>query len=139
MTLPFPPQPGIMQPPMGPPPIPPKPFSPFDVVGNETEPEVAGIRMRRLSRLMSTARFKAQPPPWRQLVTDEYNTARQAVASATQGAQPPGAQGSDATYKAMEQKIDALVNNALAANIAKLVSGQLGLNPAPPPGGPPHV
>lgn len=121
MTMPMAPQ--------GPPPIPPKPFTPFDQLGNETEPEVAGVRMRRLSRLMSTARFKAQPPEWRQLVVDEYNASRQAVAQATQGQQP----GGDQSMQQFDAKIAQLVKNSVAAFIAKADATQLGASQPTPP------
>jgi hypothetical protein len=57
------------------------PWTPFAfVLPNDTEPEIAQIRKRRLSRVMSTARFAAQPPQWQQPVLDEYSKMRQAAA-----------------------------------------------------------
>ena len=113
--------------PQGPPPLPPKPWSPFTRLANDDEPEVAAIRMRRLSRLMATARFAAQPAEWQQLVVEEYNFARAAVAQVMSGAAPQGDKA-EAGYSAFEQKTAGLVKNTMASTIAKAVSGQMGAN-----------
>src|SRR5215510_6409804 len=74
---PLPPMPP--QPPQIPPPQ--MPWTPFSfVLPNDTEPEIAQIRKRRLSNLLSTVRFAEHPPQWRQPVLDEYAKMRQAAA-----------------------------------------------------------
>ena len=77
MTAPMQPHPGA------PPPIPPL-FNPFDPRPNDDEPEVAAIRMRRLSRLLSQATFSKFSPNWRRLVIEEYTKARQVMAQVAQ-------------------------------------------------------
>lgn len=67
------------QAPQMPPPTP--PWHPFrDQRANDNEPEIATLRKRRLSKLMSTARFTAQPPQWQQPAATEYMAMRQASA-----------------------------------------------------------
>jgi len=74
---PLPPMPP--QPPQIPPPQ--MPWTPFALVlPNDNEPEIAQIRKRRLSKLLSSSRFAAQPPQWQQPVFNEYMTMRQASA-----------------------------------------------------------
>jgi len=74
---PLPPAPP--QPPQMPPPV--SPWTPFAfVLPNDNEPEIAQIRKRRLSKLISSVRFAAQPPQWQQPVLNEYMTMRQASA-----------------------------------------------------------
>ena len=76
-AYPLPPMPP--QPPQGPPPQPPwTPFTPS--LPNDTEPEIAQIRKRRLSKLISSVRFSSQPPQWQQVVLTEYTAMRQASA-----------------------------------------------------------
>lgn len=70
---------GPPQAPQIPPPVP--PWHPFvQVMPNDNEPEIATLRKRRLSKLISTSRFGAQPPQWQQPVKDEYMLMRQASA-----------------------------------------------------------
>lgn len=69
-----PPQPPQIQPPQPPP----HPFS--EPLPNDDEPEIAAIRKRQLSLLMSGTRFAAQPSEWRQPVYQEYQRMRQASA-----------------------------------------------------------
>ena len=71
---PMPPQPPQIQ-------LPPPPWTPFAyVLPNDTEPEIAQLRKRRLSKLISTTRFANQPPQWQQVVFQEYTKMRQAAA-----------------------------------------------------------
>lgn len=68
-------------------PAPQMPWTPFPPKPNDTEPAIAKLWMRRLSRLMSTAKYFSFPPEWRQVVELKYGEARQIVAAAT--APPP--------------------------------------------------
>ena len=71
---PAPPQPPQMPPPQS-------PWTPFVfTLPNDTEPEIAALRKRRLSRLMSSARFAAQPMEWQEPAREEYVKMRQASA-----------------------------------------------------------
>lgn len=79
MTAPVMPQPvQPMQPPQ-------PPQSPFPVRANDSEPPVAMIYMRRLSKLLVEPKFTAlqlQHPEWAQQAVDAYNRAMQAVQAA---------------------------------------------------------
>jgi len=103
---PLPPMPP--QPPQIPPP--PEPWTPFQyTLPNDTEPEIAALRKRRLSRLMSTARFSAQPIEWQQPLYEEYVKMRQASAiglptaaaaqQLQQGGNPFGAAGGATAFQ----------------------------------------
>jgi hypothetical protein len=61
-------------------------WTPFAPLPMDDEPQVAALRQKRLRKLMATARFSAQPPEWQQVVKDEYQRMRQAVALAGQAA-----------------------------------------------------
>ena len=76
---------GQLQPP--PPPQVPAPWTPFPPRPNETEPYIAGLWTRKLSRVQSTARYDDHPPEWRDVLNQKYMKARQAVATAS-GATP---------------------------------------------------
>lgn len=80
--------PGIAQPPVAPqaPQIP-KPWTPFEPRPNDSVPAIAAIWERRLSRLMSSNKYKAFGPEWQDVLDRAYSTARQNVAIAS-GAQP---------------------------------------------------
>lgn len=85
-----PPVPGAVQPPQ--PPLPftmPPPFLPFTPRPNDTEPELSQIWARKLSRIMSSAKYDAFGPEWKNVLDEQYNRCRQAAAVAS-GAQPPG-------------------------------------------------
>lgn len=64
------------------PPPPLAPWTPFAPLPMDTEPQIAGIRQRRLAKLMAQTKFTAQPPEWQQMVIQAYNEARNAVAQA---------------------------------------------------------
>lgn len=87
--------PGVSQAPVAPmKPQVPKPWTPFEPRPNDTEPEVAAIWNRRLSRTMSSvkyAEYRDTEPEWTDVFNRQYNLTRQAKAVA-QGASPP-AQG----------------------------------------------
>lgn len=66
------------------------PWSPFAPLPMDDEPMIAALRQRRLSKLMASARFVAQPPEWQSCVFDAYNAARTAVAASQQPVLPKG-------------------------------------------------
>lgn len=66
------------------------PWTPFDQLPQDSEPQIAALRQRRLQRLQDTAQFMAQPPLWRQQASDAYAIARNAVSAAQ--APPPQAE-----------------------------------------------
>lgn len=92
-------QSGMAPPP--PPPLAPVPFvwSPFAELPTDSEPDVAGIRMRRLRKLIDSVKFgtfgqPGQPPtPWQQEALTAYQKARQYAAAAQMPmGQPQGQQ-----------------------------------------------
>lgn len=87
MTAPvMPPQQAAPPQPMAPPPQPPP--SPFPVRANDQEPLVAGIYVKRLSKLMVDPKFTAmqeQFPEWATTVVEAYQRYMQVVIAA----QPP--------------------------------------------------
>lgn len=99
--------------PPGGPPLPPQipqpvpPWHPFaDQLPHDNEPEIAALRKRRLSKLMSTSRFLALPREWQEPVKNEYTAMRQAAALGFQTAamaqelkQPGGAAGGASAYQ----------------------------------------
>ena len=92
MTAPMMPQqpPQPLQPPT-------PPWTPFAALPMDSEPEIAKVRKRRLSRLMATARFSSQPKEWQAVVVQAYLEARQALAAAAQAqTQAQGVSGTNA-------------------------------------------
>jgi hypothetical protein len=76
-------QKGLQPPPQMPPQQPPPPpTNPFPVRPNDGEPPVATQWMKRLSKLILTSQYMAQPAPWKAIVDARY-------ASAVQALQPP--------------------------------------------------
>ena len=79
-VLPPPPQPvPPMDPTTGQPMSP--PWTPFDVLPMDDEPLIAELRQARLRDVMATAKFKAQPPEWQNVLIESYKQARTAVAA----------------------------------------------------------
>lgn len=77
-TNPLPPAP-----PVAPvPPTVPKPWTPFTPRPNDTEPTVAAIWMRRLSRAMSSTKYDEFISEWRDVLDEQYTPIRQAAAMA---------------------------------------------------------
>jgi hypothetical protein len=79
-------QPGAPAPPVQqlppPPPPPQSPWTPFTPLPHDDEIEIATIRKLRLAKLLSTARFTAQPPEWQAVAITEYQRMRQVLATA---------------------------------------------------------
>lgn len=77
------------------PPPPPQPWSPFAPKPNDDEPDVASMWARRLSEVISSAKFDAFPPLWQQVLVAKYQAARGAIQQAqmaqAQAQQQPGA------------------------------------------------
>lgn len=108
-----------------PPPQPQPPFTPFTPRENDSEPTVAAIWMRRCSDVLASAAFTRQPPPWQQLLVQQYTTARNTLAQAQQ---PPHAgpvpTGDDQTFQQFVQDIDQSTLNLIKSTIAKIAAGQ---------------
>lgn len=73
------------------------PWTPFQPLPMDDEPLIAASRQRRLSRLMATSRFAAQPPEWQAMVFNEYGRMRNAVAASQ--APPPMPRGVNVDVK----------------------------------------
>lgn len=58
----------------------PKPWTPFRARPNDTEPTVAAIWMRKLSRAMSGVKYDAFGPEWQDVLDQQYALVRNAVA-----------------------------------------------------------
>jgi hypothetical protein len=87
------PTPGAVQPPVPPPPFTmPPPFLPFTPRPNDTEPELSQIWARKLSKVMSSAKYTAFGPEWQNVLDEQYTRTRQAAAVAS-GAQPTAPAG----------------------------------------------
>lgn len=78
----------VPQPQLGPPPV--APWTPFAARPNDTEPAIAGMWMKRLSRVISTVKFDEQIPEWRMALVEKYEAVRQVVAQASQPLPQPG-------------------------------------------------
>lgn len=78
------PQAAVGGPPQAPQPLPPpqRPWTPFDPRPNDSEPLIAQKWMTRLSKVISTVKYSAATPEWRQVLDEAYTTARAAVAAA---------------------------------------------------------
>lgn len=81
----------LMQTPMGPAPVPPqppqvpKPWTPFEARPNDTEPELSGIWMRKLSLTMSSVdyeKFRKTQAEWTDVFNRQYDLVRKSAAVA---------------------------------------------------------
>lgn len=80
---------GIALPPLPPPPKPPTgPWTPFQSRPNDNEMGIAQIWARKLSAVISSVKYAAMPPEWREPLDAKY---QQAVQAATPPAPQPGA------------------------------------------------
>ena len=70
--------------PQAPMPPPVMPWTPFDQLPTDTEPQIAAMRRKRLSKLIDTAKFSAMPKEWQQTAIMEYERMRQIEAQAAQ-------------------------------------------------------
>lgn len=70
--------------------LPVAPWTPFQARPNDAEPPIAAQWMRRLSAVISSSRYDAMPPEWRQPLDQKYQQAVQIVQQA-QAAQQQGA------------------------------------------------
>lgn len=77
-------------------PLPPKPWTPFSPRPNDTEPAIAAIWLRRLSRVMSSTNYEKHGPEWADVLNRQYTMVRQAVALAAAAAQAQAAPGKPA-------------------------------------------
>lgn len=116
----------IPRPPMAPPPAP--PVQPFAPKPNDSEPMVAVKWVKRLSKLMMSPEYEAQPPEWRQFLDQKYMSCRQATVQNAPTNQP------EATYQQFVQDATNKVvqmSNALVAKEVAIASG-IAAPPAPP-------
>jgi len=64
--------------------MPPKmPWTPFTPLPTDSEPAIATMRMRRLSKMIDSAKFEGFPPEWQATAINEYQRMAQVVASVT--------------------------------------------------------
>lgn len=127
MTAPVAPQaaPPQMQPPQPPTP----PWTPFQPKLNDSEPLIAALWVRKLSRVMSTVKydqFKQRSPLWIQPFDEKYTLARNAVAAAQ--APPPLPQGVSIGVKSSSGDVAAAEQAATHPNAQQ--------QPKPPGGAP---
>lgn len=66
------------------------PPSPFPDRPNDTEPAIAALWVRRLSKVMSTVKFSAMPLQWQQPLNAKYGKSRDILAMAQQQIPQPG-------------------------------------------------
>lgn len=71
------------------PPPPPAPWSPFQPRPNDTEPDIAQLWVRRLSKVISSVKYDKMPPLWRQPLDQKYMGARQVLQAASAPPPPP--------------------------------------------------
>lgn len=90
------------------------PWGPFAPLPMDDEPLIAQLRMRRLAKLMAKAEFSSKDPMWTQLVVDEYNRMRTAVAAVA--APPPLPHGVSVVAKAGAGDVAAAENAAAHPN-----------------------
>ena len=120
-----------------PPQLPPLP-SPFMDRPNDGEPKVAAEWVKQLSATMLSPRYsalKTESPAWAGLVDEKYGKAIQVVQQAQASAS--GQKGSPQLQQALAAlvpKIEGLVVNDLAAEIASRVTQQVAPQPQPVPG-----
>lgn len=126
-----------MTPPPQPPQLPPLP-NPFTPKVTDQSPLVAAKWVKRLTKLIVSPQFSAQPAPWQQLATSFYSQEAKVVSDAQMAAQQAQAgqsaqQGAASpTFQQMEQKVAALVNASLASLAAREVTQQMGIAPPTP-------
>lgn len=72
------------------PPPPPQPWSPFQPRPNDSDPNVAHLWMRRLSKVISSVKYDQMPPLWRQPLDQKYLAAQQVMAAAMAPPPAPG-------------------------------------------------
>lgn len=123
--LPEAPQPQAVQPPQ---PTIPAPWTPFGPLPMDDEPMIAALRQERLSDLMATVRYSAQPPEWQQMVVIEYTRMRQAVSAAQRPPDLP--KGVTVQAKTTAADVGTAEQNAMHPKPAQ---------PAAPPAAPIHV
>lgn len=82
----LPPSPPAAPAPIGPPPV--APWTPFQPRPNDQEPAIAAMWLRRLSKVMSTVKYSAMPPEWRQALDEKYLAAGEVARQAQLAAQP---------------------------------------------------
>jgi hypothetical protein len=127
-----PPQSGqqAMQPPQPPTP----PWTPFQPKLNDSEPLIAALWVRKLSRVMSTVKYDQQPPLWRQPFDEKYNAARNAVAAVT--APPPLPHGVSVVAKTGAGDVGQAEQAAMHPGAAPQGQPQGQQQPQPPGGAP---
>lgn len=59
------------------------PWTPFTPLPTDSEPLIATMRMRRLSRMIDEAKFESYPPQWQGVAITEYQRMAQVVQSVT--------------------------------------------------------
>lgn len=79
-------------------------WSPFDPRPNDEEPEVAKVRHRAMSNLMSTSDYTKQPPEWRAVLDAEYTRMAYAAGIQTMRQQAEAAQQQAAQQQAQAQQ-----------------------------------
>lgn len=114
-----------LAPPPQPPPPPAPPLQPFAPRPNDSEPTVAIKWVKRLSRLMMSPEYEAQPPEWRQFLDQKYMSCRQATV------QNAPTNQADATYQQFVQDATNKVVQQANALVAKEVAIAAGIA-APP-------
>jgi hypothetical protein len=78
-------------PPLPPPQLPPppqKPWSPFAPRPNDDDPNLAMLWRHKLSKVISSVKFDAQPPQWQQVLAEKYQAAGQMLAQLTAPSAP---------------------------------------------------
>lgn len=87
MTAPVQPQQQAPAPPVQTALVPPvMPWTPFTPMPTDDEPTIAGLRRRRLARLIDSAKFEGMPKEWQQVAFAEYQRMRGIEAQAAQAA-----------------------------------------------------
>lgn len=67
--------------------LPPKmPWTPFTPMPTDTEPVIAGMRKRRLGKLIDSAKFEGMPPEWQGVAIAEYERMREVESQAAMAA-----------------------------------------------------
>jgi hypothetical protein len=118
---------------------PPEPWTPFEARANDEEPIVAQVQYPKLSKLMSTAEYAAQPAPWRALVDKRYKQAafaagvetkreqQEAQQQAAMAGQQQDNKNAPPTWNDFVAKITQASIAAAAAEVAKVVEGVNGI------------
>jgi len=84
--LPAPPPPQLEPPPQA-------PWSPFEPRVNDDDPDIAVLWKRRLSKVISSVRYSAMDPMWRQILDQKYLAARDVVAQSMMAQAQPSVTG----------------------------------------------